>query len=347
MNQPTVAEIAVLIPAYQPGSQLLPLLEELSVQGFAQIILINDGSATEYDSIFEQASKSKIVTLLTHPQNQGKGAAIKTGISHLLKHHAELLGIVTADADGQHLAKDIKAVAEAFLATPEQLILGERTFTKNMPLRSRFGNILTQKLFGWLYKAKIQDTQTGLRGFSLKLAQEFLNISYGRYEFEFECLIETVNLGYKIHTVPIEMVYIDNNVSSHFRPVIDSVKIYYVFFRYMVIAFGSFLIDLAIFVVLNYFIHNILLSLFVARFVSSSFNFHQNKYIVYRSHDREKIRLEIIKYILLAFLIFIGSYILLSIFHLTFHVSIIGSKILADIILFCISFIIQRYIVFC
>ena len=52
MNQPTVAEIAVLIPAYQPGSQLLPLLEELSVQGFAQIILINDGSATEYDSIF-------------------------------------------------------------------------------------------------------------------------------------------------------------------------------------------------------------------------------------------------------------------------------------------------------
>ena len=346
MNQPSVAEIAILIPAYEPGPYLLPLLEELVAAGFTHIMIINDGSQPDYDVIFGKAAKLPAVMVLSHAENQGKGAAIKTGLAHLLKHHPDLSGVVTADADGQHLAKDIVAVAKALIATPNQLILGERQFSRNMPLRSRFGNALTQKLFGWIYRAKVQDTQTGLRGFSLQLAEKFLQIPYDRYEFEFECLIKAVDWGYKIHHVPIEAVYIDDNISSHFRPIIDSVKIYYVFFRYLVIAFGSFLIDLAIFVTLNYLSHNIFISLLVARLVSSGFNFFQNKYIVYRSRDKQKIHREIISYIALALLIFCGSYILLSVFHLVFGIGVIWSKVLADIILFCISFIIQRYIVF-
>src|SRR5204863_1625446 len=97
-----------------------------------------------------------------------KGQALKTAFNHVLLHApADAVGVVTADADGQHLAADIRRVAERLeqaRTTGAALILGSRTFAKDVPLRNRFGNVLTRGVFRLVIGRAIGDTPTALRG---------------------------------------------------------------------------------------------------------------------------------------------------------------------------------------
>ena len=90
-------------------------------------------------------------TVLTHPINKGKGAALKTAFAHIqeevVSQHLSAQPIVTVDSDGQHLIKDIVRVAKAIEENPSHLVLGARAFVGKVPARSRFGNKVTAGLF--------------------------------------------------------------------------------------------------------------------------------------------------------------------------------------------------------
>src|SRR5206468_2047006 len=116
----------------------------------------------EFAGIFEQAARLPKVRLVSHAVNLGKGAALKTGIQHALSAFPQLRGVVTADADGQHHPEDIERVAARLVEQPEALVLGARSFDGSVPLRSRFGNLLTRRLMQLVVGARLQDTQTGL-----------------------------------------------------------------------------------------------------------------------------------------------------------------------------------------
>src|SRR6185369_8570471 len=164
--------------------------------------------------------------------NLGKGAALKTGINHALCTFPGLTGIVTADADGQHHPEDIRRVAETQREHPDALVMGARTFDADVPLRSRFGNILTRRLMQTLIGTKLQDTQTGLRGIPVGLAERLLLVEARGYEFELEMLIAARQAGVPVVEVPIRTIYEPGNKSSHFNPLTDSMKIYFVLLRF-------------------------------------------------------------------------------------------------------------------
>ena len=90
--------------------------------------------------------------------NQGKGAALKTGFSYILKNTKNCLGVVTADADGQHLKKDILAIADCLKPEQRELTIGSRTFDSDVPLRSHFGNKLTRIIMKFVFKIDLKDT---------------------------------------------------------------------------------------------------------------------------------------------------------------------------------------------
>ena len=94
--------IAYLIPAYQPSSELIKVVQELRSLTAAPLIIVNDGSGSDCLPVFEALSKMENVQVLTHAVNLGKGAALKTGFNHALVAYKELIGVVTVDADGQH-----------------------------------------------------------------------------------------------------------------------------------------------------------------------------------------------------------------------------------------------------
>ena len=84
------------------------------------------------------------VTLLRHAVNLGKGAALKTAINYALCNYPGLLGVITADADGQHHPDDIERVAAQSRGRARSHGPGSANLRRDVPLRSRFGNVVTR-----------------------------------------------------------------------------------------------------------------------------------------------------------------------------------------------------------
>jgi len=129
----------LVIPAYKPDYNLIKLIKKIHHKSDFHIIVIDDGSSSKCQIVFEQAEQ--YATVLRHQVNQGKGQALKTAFTFIqaLKNYGT---VVTADADGQHKVWDIFRVAAKASENPNRLILGARAFTGKVPMRSRFGNSL-------------------------------------------------------------------------------------------------------------------------------------------------------------------------------------------------------------
>lgn len=223
----------LVIPAFNPDEKLKTLLTKHAKLKLNQAcIVVNDGSHAASLPLFRELESLGFI-ILHHEKNLGKGAALKTAMDYYLQHFRDKrLGIITADADGQHCIEDIVRLSEQFLEAPDKLHLGVRTtHTKHVPLRSRLGNGLTRFLFNILTQSQIVDTQTGLRAIPLKLIPHLLVLASTRYEFEFEMFFVAKKQNIAIAQMPIKTIYIDDNRGSHFHPLRDSFRIYFLFFR--------------------------------------------------------------------------------------------------------------------
>ena len=180
----------IVIPAFEPTTALVDLVRDLSVDARA-IVVVDDGSSPAAQPIFERIAQMRGVVVLRHAANLGKGQALKSAFNHVLLGTAagECVGVVTADADGQHLACDIRRVADCLERTSDALVLGTRAFDGPMPLRNRVGNIVTRGVFRLLLGRPVGDTQTGLRGIPRSFLPDLLTIEAAHYEFELEMLV--------------------------------------------------------------------------------------------------------------------------------------------------------------
>ncbi len=228
-QQNDLNNIAIIIPAYNPSTLLLNLTDDVLCYGFNNIIIVNDGSAADCNAIFEEL-KNKGITVITHQKNQGKGCALKSAFTFCLNNNPLITNIITVDADGQHHPKDVMNIAKNF-SDKRELLLGVRTFSKEVPLRSKIGNILTRKLFSVVTGMLISDTQTGLRGISSAYLPALSKLNGNGYEYEMNMLLTSKSLGFQVKEIPIDTLYFDNNKSSHFNPIKDSFKIFFVLLK--------------------------------------------------------------------------------------------------------------------
>lgn len=221
----------IIIPAYEPDERLLILLSDLNKAEVCPVIIVDDGSSEAYRHIFVSAEEIYHAVVLQHEKNCGKGRGLKTAFSFCLKQYADMIGCITADSDGQHTLASIIKCREALFANPGRLILGVRDFTGDtIPLKSSFGNRLTRKVFHILYNADISDTQTGLRGIPVSYMQRLLDVPGDGFEFETRMLIDAIEKNIGWIEVQIETIYDSKeNHGTHFRPIVDSVRIYRVF----------------------------------------------------------------------------------------------------------------------
>jgi len=343
--------ISILIPAFNPDKKLTVLVDDLIKAGFQNINVVDDGSSEVCRPIFNQLELATQCHVLVHAVNMGKGVALKSGFNYFLNNCSACLGIVTADADGQHTVDDIIKVSQRLLENPHKLILGSRNFSKsNIPFRSRFGNILTRKMFGFLTGLKISDTQTGLRAISYDFAYKLMSVHGERFEYETNMLLECRNQDIEIDEVYIETIYIEENKSSHFNPLVDSVKIYGVFLKFMSSSFLSFTLDIFLFSMFSKLFYRftpeyfIILSTIVARIISSLFNYNTNKNAVFKHKANDK--LVIIRYYVLCSALMLVSGLSVSATWFVFKGSQIFIKIIIDGILSVMSFKVQKEWVF-
>lgn len=218
----------VLIPAYQPDQALIDTAAGLRERGF-HVLIVDDGSGESYTGIFRKASA--FGTILRKKVNHGKGAALKSGFHYIQNRRPDCKFVITADADGQHKPEDVARVSD-FLHEYGGLVIGSRQFLGDVPARSLFGNTITRSVFAAVSGVRVGDTQTGLRGFGVRLIPWLLTVPGERYEYEMNMLLDAARRKIPIAEVEIQTVYEAGNSSSHFDPVKDSVKIYRCIFRY-------------------------------------------------------------------------------------------------------------------
>ena len=340
-----LARSAVLIPALNPPAEFADLIDGLLARGFPHIVVVNDGS--EQREPFEALGDDPRISVLHHARNRGKGGALKTGFAHILEHLGERVDhIVTADADGQHLPSDIARIAgEAGQGAP-RLVLGVRHFDRGTPLRSAIGNLITRQVLNWVRGVHVRDSQTGLRALPLSLARECLAIRHDHYEFELECLLLARDLGVGIQEVPIATVYLHGNSDSHFRPLVDSMRIYLVFARFVAASVAAFLVDILLFALFIQLGSGIFAATYLARGVSASFNFLCNKYLVFQSRQHARIPREVAGYALLVVLTATASGFLVSLGSTKTGADLILIKVVVDSLLFLANFVLQRFFLF-
>lgn len=215
-------QVVITIPAFEPEQHLVELVHRLE-SNFCDIVVVDDGSRTA-GAVFDDLRKIEGVIVLSHDSNRGKGAALKTAFAEILRRFPDAVGTVTVDADGQHLPDDIVRVAKSLTCHPDRLTLGVRSFGKDIPFRSRLGNLWTIAEFRLLTGHHVRDTQTGLRGIPLAFLPQILELSGDRYDYEIRMLANTVLRSNSLIQIPIATVYENGNGTSHFKPIADTIS---------------------------------------------------------------------------------------------------------------------------
>jgi len=338
-----MSDVPILIPAYKPGESLPELVRALLALGVRNIVVVDDGSGPEYRDLFRRASLPG-VHLVEHAVNLGKGAALKTGLNFALVKFPACPGVVTADADGQHHPEDIVRVAARLAEHPEALVMGVRSFGERVPLRSRLGNDVTRVLMRVVLGQNLADTQTGLRGIPAALIPHLLRLASAGYEFELDMLIACKHQGCPVVQSPIRTIYLEGNKSSHFHPIFDSMRIYFLLFRFSVLSVLTAVLDNVVFALTLPHTRNIGQSQIAGRFVAMVFNYLGARRVVFHSQQRHAVVLP--KYVFLVVVNGFLSYALIQLFIRLLGLSAIPAKLTAEGLLFIANFAIQRDFVF-
>ncbi len=225
-------EVPIVIPALNPDQRLCEFVSALQNAGFQEILVVNDGSSTTANAVFQKLAEFSACRILHHQQNSGKGASLKSAFADLLERYPGLPGCVTADADGQHLPEDVIRVATALQSQPNALILGERDFKNSqIPWKSHIGHVVIQFAFHYATGTKLKDSQSGLRGIPATLMKTASALPGNRFEFETIFLKHAIQQKFPIVSVPVAAIYENKNAGTHFQAFYDSILILKALFR--------------------------------------------------------------------------------------------------------------------
>ncbi len=187
--------------------------------------MIDDGSTDATAARAREGGAEVIV----HPENRGKGEAIKTGLRHWLER-PEIEFIVLLDSDGQHLPEEISRFFNAAAATEAGLFIGTRmNDVREMPFVRRTVNRYMSRRISRLCGQDVPDTQCGYRMIQRDLVPHLL-AGTSRFDYETEMLIVASRAGFRIASVPISTIYSDEVSSIH--PLRDTIRFFQLMRRY-------------------------------------------------------------------------------------------------------------------
>lgn len=217
-------EVCAVIPTYQNAKTLLQVVADVH-RVVDTVFVVDDGSNDGTAALLDKATgNERPEKVLTHAKNQGKGAALKTGLTYARQQGFRYA--VTVDADGQHRADDIPALLKAVEEEPDALAIGSRGLQhENMSAKSTFANRFSNFWFALQTLQRLPDTQSGLRVYPLRCLHGLRWMS-ARYEAELTLLVFSAWAGVKLLPVPVSVYYPprDQRV-THFRPGRDFTRI--------------------------------------------------------------------------------------------------------------------------
>jgi glycosyltransferase involved in cell wall biosynthesis len=228
------SQTAAVIPAYQDEKHIGDIARRTR-ERLDHVLVVDDGSTDQTAQRAREAGAEVIV----HPQNQGKGEAIKTGLAHWLHtanpasggQDCQISWVILLDSDGQHLPEEIDRflTAAAAVTRPTFFIGNRMEDLARMPFVRRVVNRYMSNQISQVCGQQIPDTQNGYRMLHRELIPDMLGGSH-RFDYETEVLIIASRKGYAIESVPISTVYTDQVSKIH--PLRDAFRFFKLMRRY-------------------------------------------------------------------------------------------------------------------
>lgn len=212
------ASVAIAIPAYQAAPSVGDVVRRCR-RVLPTVLVVDDGSDDDTSAEARRAG-AEVVRL---PVNRGKGDALEKAFGELFDRGFE--AVVTVDADGQHLPEEIPVLLAAEQEEDADLVLGTRDHLfAEMGRARRTGNRLSSRAISLVAGQALDDIQTGFRLYRRRLI-EAVGFPEPRFEAESAVVIRAARGGFRIVTVPVRLGFADGRTTSHYRPLIDSLRI--------------------------------------------------------------------------------------------------------------------------
>jgi glycosyltransferase involved in cell wall biosynthesis len=216
--------VIALIPALNAEGSIGGVIRA-ALPHVAKVLVIDDGSSDRTGEVAQKAG----AMVLRHEVNRGKGAALKTGFRWVVENGLD--GVITLDADGQHLPEEIPKFVACHRESKADLIIGGRArlFGGMLP-RRRLANEFSAWTISFAAGVKVTDSQSGFRFYSMPLLRN-VQLRTDGFDMESEVIVRAGRHGFKIVTIPIDLGFIDGQSTSYYRPLKDTLRIAWTVFR--------------------------------------------------------------------------------------------------------------------
>jgi glycosyltransferase involved in cell wall biosynthesis len=213
-----ITKALVIIPALNAERSISAVVRDCKAVN-DDVLVVDDGSTDRTADVARDAGAQ----VVRHSVNRGKGAALKTGFAYVLEHGFDV--VVTLDADGQHLPREIPKFLAARAESGADLIIGGRAhlFGQMLP-RRRLANRFSAWGIAFASKTNVTDSQSGFRLYSDNLLRAARLHSDG-FAMESEVIVRAGLAGFKVITIPIDLGFVDGQSTSHYQPLMDTLRI--------------------------------------------------------------------------------------------------------------------------
>ncbi|MEI8404847.1 MAG: glycosyltransferase family 2 protein [Actinomycetes bacterium] len=201
LEQKDYKTLSVLVPVYNERStigEVIRRIRSVDVPLEVEIVVVNDGSSDGTDKVLATLEDST-VRVFNHAQNQGKGAALRTGLEAAT---GDL--IIIQDADLEYDPEDWIKLLDPIMKHKAFVVYGSR-FTgerKNMLLLHWIGNRFLSLVTNVLYATTLSDMETCYKCFDRRVIEP-VHIISNRFDFEPEITAKVLRQGFRIYEVPI------------------------------------------------------------------------------------------------------------------------------------------------
>jgi glycosyltransferase involved in cell wall biosynthesis len=211
-----LTSLFAVIPAYDAAASIADVVCRTR-RLVPDVLVVDDGSSDSTASIARDAG-AEVAAL---PENRGKGAALRLAFERLFGDGCD--AIITLDADGQHLPEEIPRLLEHRDAA--DLVVGSRVhlFAEMSPLR-RTSNRLSSRIISLLAGKRLGDVQSGFRLYRRHLIHA-TGLPESRFDAESAVVVRAARRGFRIVSVPVRLGFADGRATSHYRPLVDSLRI--------------------------------------------------------------------------------------------------------------------------